>query len=152
VALVPLAPYLAVNRVLDLVATTRMEAVRELCAALARAPEVGDADGLLRAVLEREEVMSTGIGLGIAVPHAKIASVRDFVLAVGRSRAGIDFASLDGRPAHLVFHIAGPEDRQARYLQILASVTLRLKDEATRRALLDAAGPREVLALLGAGE
>jgi PTS system nitrogen regulatory IIA component len=141
VALVPLAPYLPPQRVRDLAATSRRDAILEMCALLEGAREVGDPAALRAAVLEREEVMSTGIGLGIAVPHAKIRSVKDFVLALGRSAAGVDFASLDGRPAHLVVLIAGPEDRQARYLQILASVTLRLKDDVTRRALLEAPTP-----------
>jgi PTS system nitrogen regulatory IIA component len=141
VALVPLAPYLSPRSVRDLAATSRRDAILELCGVLDGAREVGDPAALRASVLEREEVMSTGIGLGIAVPHAKIRSVKDFVLALGRSRAGVDFASLDGRPAHLVVLIAGPEDRQARYLQILASVTLRLKDDATRRALLEAPTP-----------
>ena len=72
----------------------------------------------------------------------------EFALAVGRSRPGIEWHALDGRPVHLVVLIAGPEGRQARYLQVLAGVTLRLKDEALRRALLDAADPAAMLRLL----
>jgi len=147
-SIIPVAGYLSPARVLDLKAATRDAAIVELCDALCGAPEVGDIDALRAAVREREAVMSTGIGLGIAVPHAKIPGVRDFVLALGRSKAGIDFQSLDGKPVHLVVLIAGPDDRQARYLQILASVTLRLKREEVRRALLDAPGPAEVVAVL----
>ncbi len=146
--MIPIAAYLSPGRVADLSSRDREGAIAELCDLLRGDPRVGDAESFRRAVLDREKVMSTGIGLGIAVPHAKIASVTDFVLAVGRSTEGIDFASLDGRPVHLVVLIAGPEERQARYLQILAGVTLRLKDEGLRTALREARGPEEVVALL----
>ncbi len=145
---VSIAEYLDPRRVVDLRARTKAEAILELCDAVSRAPEVGDPAALRAAVVGREEVMSTGIGLGIAVPHAKIPSVRDFVLALGRSRAGVPFDSLDGAPVHVAVLIAGPEDRQSRYLQILASITLRLKGPELRRALLDAADGKAVVELL----
>jgi mannitol/fructose-specific phosphotransferase system IIA component (Ntr-type) len=147
--MIPVSPYLSRERIVDLQATDKAGALRELCDVAARAPEIGDGPAFLRAVLEREDIVSTGIGLGIAVPHAKIGSVKDFVLTLGRSKNGIEFHSLDGKPVHLVVLIAGPENRQARYLQILASVTLRLKNEELRRALLDAPDADACLTLLG---
>jgi len=72
----------------------------------------------------------------VAVPHAKIATVTEFVVAYGRSRDGIDFgSSIDDRPVHHIVLIAGPPDRQQRYLQFLATVTLRLKSPELRLAL-----------------
>ncbi|MHC4821831.1 MAG: PTS sugar transporter subunit IIA, partial [Planctomycetota bacterium] len=85
---------------------------------------------------------------GIAVPHAKIPSVSDFVVAVGRSPCGIEFDALDSKSVNLVVLIAGPDNRQARYLQILASVTLRLKKEDVRIALLDAPTRSDALEIL----
>ena len=146
--MIPIAAYLAPARIADLRAATRDDAIAEVCSFLAAVPAVADLASFRRAVLDRERELSTGIGLGIAVPHAKVAAVGDFVLALGRSRAGIEWQALDGRPVHLVVLIAGPEGRQARYLQVLASVTLRLKDEGVRRDLLAAPGPAEMLALL----
>lgn len=146
--MIPIGPLLHADRVLDFRATTKREALVEVCRVLAACPEVEDPRALEKAVLEREEVMSTGIGLGIAVPHAKVPCVRDFVLALGRSRAGIEFQSLDGKPVHLVVLIAGPEARQGRYLQVLASVTLRLKREEVRRALLEARDAAAMIAIL----
>jgi len=99
---------------------------------------VTDRERLLQAVLEREKIVSTGIGLGVAVPHAKIAEVSEFVVAYGRSRLGIDFGSIDDRPVHHVVLIVGPPDRQQRYLQFLATVTLKLKQSELRKALEDA--------------
>jgi mannitol/fructose-specific phosphotransferase system IIA component (Ntr-type) len=146
--MIPLGPYLDDARFADLRARAKTDAIREACALLRGAPGIGDPEALERAVLERERTLSTGIGLGIAVPHAKIPSVREFAIAVGRSEEGIDFDSLDGRPVHLVVLIAGPEGRQAQYLRILASVTLRLRRPEVRRAILEAPGPREALAAL----
>ncbi len=148
--MIPISGYLSPSRAVDLAETTRDGVIAEMCALLAAIPEVPDPEAFRLAVMERERALSTGIGLGIAVPHAKISSVADFVLAVGRSRKGIEWQALDSRPVHLVVLIAGPGDRQARYLQILASVTLRLKAESLRRALLDAADPAGMLPLLGA--
>jgi nitrogen PTS system EIIA component len=146
--MIPIAGLLHPSRVVDLRAASKKDALVEICRVLATSPSVSDPAALERAVLEREDAMSTGIGLGIAVPHAKIPSVKEFVLAVGRSRAGIDFQSLDGAPVHLVVLIAGPGERQARYLQVLASVTLRLKRAEVRRALLDATDAKAMIAIL----
>jgi len=126
------------SRAVLLDAETKEEALRELGAVVASAPEVNDADGLLDAIFEREGIMSTGIGLGIAIPHAKIPSVTDFVVGFGKVRGGLDFNSLDGKPVHFIVMIAGPHDQQERYLQLLARITLKLKDAAVRRRLSEA--------------
>jgi mannitol/fructose-specific phosphotransferase system IIA component (Ntr-type) len=119
-------------------AKTKDEALRELAGVVAGASEVNDADGLLEAIFEREQIMSTGIGLGIAIPHAKIPTVTDFVVGFGKVRGGLDFNSLDGKPVHFIVMIAGPHDQQERYLQLLARITLKLKDAAVRRRLSEA--------------
>src|SRR5262245_17470709 len=146
--MIPLAEFLDPCRTVDLRASGKREALVEICRVLAGCASVADPAALAAAVLEREEVMSTGIGLGIAVPHAKIPSVREFALALGRSKAGIDFQSLDGRPVHLVVLIAGPEGRQGRYLQLLAALTLRLKEEEVRRRLLEAPTAKDMIPIL----
>ena len=126
------------SRIALLDAENKDDALKELGAIVARASEVGDADGLLEAIFERERIMSTGIGLGIAIPHAKIPSVTDFVVGFGKVRGGLDFNSLDGKPVHFIVMIAGPHDQQERYLQLLARITLKLKDAAVRRRLSEA--------------
>ena len=135
------------SRTVLLDAETKEEALRELGAVVASAPEVNDADGLLDAIFEREGIMSTGIGLGIAIPHAKIPTVTDFVVGFGKVRGGLDFNSLDGKPVHFIVMIAGPHDQQERYLQLLARITLKLKDAAVRRRLSEA---DDVEGILGA--
>jgi mannitol/fructose-specific phosphotransferase system IIA component (Ntr-type) len=126
------------ERTVLLDAETKDDALRDLGAVVAGAPEVVDAAGLLAAIFEREQIMSTGIGLGIAIPHAKIPSVTDFVVGFGKVRGGLDFNSLDGKPVHFIVMIAGPHDQQERYLQLLARITLKLKDAAVRRRLSEA--------------
>jgi mannitol/fructose-specific phosphotransferase system IIA component (Ntr-type) len=136
------------ERVTILKATSKDEAIRELASVLAGAPEVRDGKRLLDAILEREKVMSTGIGLGIAIPHAKIREVKDFVVALGKSPAGLEFSSLDGKPVHFVVMIAGPDDQQERYLQLLARITLKLKDAGVRRRLTESTTTEGMLAAL----
>jgi PTS system nitrogen regulatory IIA component len=133
-----LADHLAQKRVVDLTSRSKDAALMELVETLSSAPEVTDREKLLQAILERERIVSTGIGLGVAVPHAKIPEVSEFVVAYGRSTDGIDFGSIDDRPVHHVVLIVGPPDRQQRYLQFLATVTLKLKQPELRRALEEA--------------
>jgi mannitol/fructose-specific phosphotransferase system IIA component (Ntr-type) len=136
------------SRTVLLDAETKDDALRELAGVVASAPEVNDAAGLLDAIFERERIMSTGIGLGIAIPHAKIPSVSDFVVGFGKVRGGLDFNSLDGKPVHFIVLIAGPHDQQERYLQLLARITLKLKDAAVRRRLSEAEDVEGILEAL----
>ena len=136
------------ERVQMLESTTKEEALRELAGIMSNAPEVGDGERLMEAILEREAIMSTGIGLGIAIPHAKIESVTDFVVGLGKSDAGIEFNSLDEKPVHFLVMIAGPKNQQERYLQLLAKITLKLKDGAVRRRLSEAQSVDDIRAAL----
>jgi len=143
-----LSDLISPDRIVWLSSDTKEEVLRELVDVISRAPQIGDRDELLKAVLEREKIMSTGIGLGIAVPHAKIGSVSDFVIAIGISRKGVEFDSLDNKPVHIVVMIAGPADQQDRYIRILAKVVLALKDPKVRETVLKAETPQEVLRAL----
>ena len=95
--MIRLADYLAKARVADLASRSKDAALMEIVETLSSAPEVSDRERLLAAVLEREKIVSTGIGLGVAVPHAKIPEVSEFVVAYGRSKDGIDFGAIDDR-------------------------------------------------------
>lgn len=150
--MIQIAQYLAPERVVDLRSRTKDAALMEIVQTLRSSHEVKDVETVLQAVLEREKALSTGIGLGVAVPHAKIPGVPEFLLAYGRSREGIDFSSIDDRPVHHVVLIVGPQDRQPRYLQFLASVTLTLKRSELRRDLELAAGPADLHRILAAAK
>jgi mannitol/fructose-specific phosphotransferase system IIA component (Ntr-type) len=144
-----LSDHVRSSRVVTLRGRSKEEVLAELVRTAGEASEVRDGDALLRAILEREGILSTGIGLGIAVPHAKIPEVTDFVIAIGVSREGVDFDALDGKPAHIIVLIAAPTDRQRDYLALLAQVTVVLKQAETRQRLVEAADdPAEVHRLL----
>jgi PTS system nitrogen regulatory IIA component len=97
-----------------------------------------DTDGILKVLLDRERQGSTGIGEGIAIPHGKMAGLEDMVVSFGRSRDGIDFESMDGRPAHLFFLLMAPENSAGLHLKALAKISRMLKDAAFRNKLMEA--------------
>lgn len=103
---------------------------------------------LLDLLLAREAIMSTGIGLGIAVPHARLKSMQNPVLAVGVSPKGINYESLDDRPVHIIVLIVVPAESQKQYLRILARVTLLLKNAQLRQRLLEAGDAEAIYKIL----
>jgi PTS system nitrogen regulatory IIA component len=143
-----LKDYLDEGSVLFLDAPTRDDALRTLIAHLASTNTLSDPDTFYRAVLEREKLVSTGIGMGLAIPHAKLPSLSHFFLAVGIHRRGIEWESLDNSPVRLIFLIGGPDDKQSHYLQLLSTLTTYLRDPELRRKLMSATTPAEVVALL----
>lgn len=101
-----------------------------------------------KAILEREKIVSTGIGMGVAIPHAKLKEVPEFFIAVGIQKEGVEWNALDDKPVQLVFMIAGPDNRQTEYIQILSSLTYALKQEGVKEKILQAKSPSQVLSLL----
>jgi nitrogen PTS system EIIA component len=130
------SPLLSQDRIIPLAARKKMPALTELVDILAALPEVEDREELLQAIVQREKDLSTAMGFGFAVPHAKIFSVREFVMAVGLSKEGIEFEAIDECPVHLVVMIAGPVDRQRRYLQLLRQVTVILREQDQRNRII----------------
>ncbi len=148
---IDLRDHLKPEQVVDLDATTKDEALREMVSAAAESDAVSDEEALLEAVRAREKILSTGIGLGIAIPHARIDAVDQFVVAVGRHARGIDFESIDQRPVHIVVLIAGPSDSQKPYLELLAQLSKRLKLEDVRAEITGGASRERVVDLLTEG-
>jgi PTS system nitrogen regulatory IIA component len=109
----------------------------ELARPVARASGL-DAGALAAALASREKLGSTGIGEGVAVPHCKVAGLARLTASMGRSRTGLDFRSLDGKPTHLFVALFAPERAGAEHLQALARVSRLLKRPEFRKALLDA--------------
>ncbi len=104
-------------------------------------------DTFYQAILEREKIVSTGIGMGVAIPHAKLANFDDFFIAVGIHSKGINWNALDGSPVHLIFMIGGPNKKQTQYLQLLSLLTTSIKDEGRRKSLLHAENNEEIISL-----
>ena len=94
-----------------------------------------DTDVIHKGLLHREDQATTGVGLGIAIPHSIVPGLEDNQLLVCRVRGGIDYDAMDGEPVHLIFMVLAPENRPGRYLQLLARIT-RLVHRASVRDLL----------------
>jgi len=134
----------------ELQATSKEEVVKELVAALEVAGKVDakDAKKLTAALMAREQLGSTGIGQGLAVPHAKHNSVGNLVAAFGRSKKGIDFDSLDGEPVYLVFLLLSNKEASGQHLEALAYITKLLRDDLFCRFLKEAKDHAELVELL----
>lgn len=101
-----------------------------------------------KAIFDREELISTGIGMGVAVPHAKLKELDDFFIIVGiQKKKGLDWNALDKAPVRLIFLIGGPDSRQSEYLQILSLLTSAIRDVDLRKKLLNAETPEEAFEL-----
>jgi PTS system nitrogen regulatory IIA component len=133
---VRLNDYLSLNRILFSSAPTKEHVIDELIKVSKDDGLVDDVKSFKRALLKRESIMSTGIGYGVAIPHVKLAAVEDFFITICVHKAGVDWESLDSKPAHLVFLIAGPENQQEQYLRILAKLTLVIKNQERRTRLV----------------
>lgn len=150
---IALRDLLTPERVLLLDCESKETALNALVDALGRAPQVKDPEELRREVFERETLMSTGIGFGIGVPHVRLASVKDLVLAVGVNKRDLeDYASLDERPVRIICMVAARENQHAQYLKALAAISNLMKEAEVRDALLSAEDPAQVYALLTRGQ
>lgn len=106
------------------------------------------AEELLRLLLEREALGSTGIGDGIAIPHCKSRLLKDPVLLFGRSDTGVDFCALDGKPVHLFFLLIVPEGAAGLHLKLLARISRLLKEPSIRARLMAASTPQEIISIV----
>lgn len=136
----------------DVAATTFEEALREMSAGLARAGVIGDADDLARRLIERESMGSTALGNGLAIPHCKMRDLAEVVLAVGVSRAGVDFHASDGAPATLIFLLVSPTEAPALHLQALARTSRVIRMPGVAESLRSAATAAEISETLKAAE
>ncbi len=128
----------------NLKGSTRWKAIRELCQKIAEHTVAVDGEALYKAVRAREELMGTGIGYGVAIPHARLETLARPILTFGRSVPGLEWDSPDGLPVHLVFLLLTPEREEGLQLQILAALARGVGDEGVRRKLLQAENDREV--------
>jgi PTS system nitrogen regulatory IIA component len=142
------ADYLSARLIAFLDVGTRDAAIDDLITLLSQEGKLPDQNAVRAAILHREQLVSTGIGMGIALPHAKLADLDDFFIAIGIQRKkGIEWNALDKAPVRLIFLIGGPDDRQSEYLQILSQLTTAIKDVELRKEMLQSETFEEVLAL-----
>lgn len=105
-------------------------------------------DAVLKALLQRERSMSTGMENGVAIPHCSMEEVDDTLVTLGISREGIDFESIDGRPTHIVLLLVTPKNKTKVHIRTLAEIAKLLNDRGFRESLIAAGGRDEVLALI----
>jgi PTS system nitrogen regulatory IIA component len=122
----------------DLKARSKRGVLMELSEAFALGSVKVDAKHMVDVLMEREKLGSTGIGDGIAIPHGKLKGLDTLLLSFGRSREGVDFESIDGKPVHLFFLLMAPESSTGQHLKALAKISRMLKDEQFRSELLSA--------------
>jgi PTS system nitrogen regulatory IIA component len=132
----------------DLRGETKDAVLDELSEAAVRVVPSVPLDALVRSLRERESLGSTGIGEGAAIPHGKVAGLDRVVTVFGRSRAGVQFQSLDGKPAHLFFLVLAPENSAGLHLKALARISRLLKDAGFRASLSGAPDAAALIRLL----
>lgn len=135
----------------DLIAQNKRELLQELVAPIAEMTGV-PADTIMKVLLERERLGSTGIGQGIGIPHGKLKELTSLVMACGICRQGVNFDSLDGKPAYLFFLLLAPESNAELHLQMLAKLSKYLKMPAFRNDLINAENPAEIIKIIDQAE
>jgi PTS system nitrogen regulatory IIA component len=134
--------------IVDLKATAKREVLEEIVAAVAAAEPAADPTKLIEVLAERERLQSTGIGEGVAIPHGKVAGLPRLIAAFAKSKAGVDFDSVDGQKTHLFFLLVMPENAGGQHLKALARISRSLRDPAFRRAVEIASTRDEVLRVI----
>jgi nitrogen PTS system EIIA component len=134
----------------DLQADDKEGVIREMAQALLEAGAVneGDLESIVKAIMKREELGSTGIGRGVAVPHTKHPSVEQLVGTVGVSREGVDFNSLDGEKVQLIFLLVSPPDRPGDHLRALENISRQLRNDTFCKFLKQSRSPGDICTLL----
>lgn len=142
-----LTKYLKGNYVFFLNAETRNDAIQSLVDNLHRQSIVPNPEAFYQAILDREKLVSTGIGMGVALPHAKMVNYESFFISIGILSKGVNWNSIDHAPVRLIFLIGGPDDKQTEYLQILSHLTQVIKNEEIRKKLLTINSKEDIIDL-----
>jgi fructose-specific phosphotransferase system IIA component len=132
----------------ELKGTDKNRVIEELVELASKSKLVRDKNDLLKDILERENLVTTGVGYGVAFPHAKTKAVKGIVIAFGRSDNGLDFDAMDKKPVHLFFLIAAPEDAIGAHLNVMARLSFLMKSEENRQKLHNVKSPGELLSIL----
>ncbi|WP_078395167.1 PTS fructose transporter subunit IIABC [Shouchella patagoniensis] len=138
--------------ILDLQSSSKAEVIEELVSKLDEAGRLNNKEDYMKAIWAREEQSTTGLGEGIAIPHAKTAAVKTPAIAFGRSKEGIDYEALDGQPSHLFFMIAASEGANNEHLATLSKLSTFLMDDSFRKNLLSATSLNDVISTIDTKE
>lgn len=131
----------------DLVSTDKKGILEELVAPVAKVANVSE-EGLVKVLLDRERLGSTGIGGGVGIPHGKLKNLENIVLGFGLSKNGVDFESMDGKPTHVFFLLVTPENSTGLHLKMLARISRLLKDDSFKERLINASSQEEIFTII----
>lgn len=132
----------------NLKSTTKKEAIKELVDLLVKSGDIKNKEEMVKVLLARETLGSTGIGQGIGIPHGKSPNVKKLTAAFGLSKQGVDFESLDGEPTQIFFLLVAPEESAGPHLKGLARISRLLKDKYVRDALINAENEKEIVKVI----
>jgi PTS system nitrogen regulatory IIA component len=132
----------------EIKATDKIGVIREFAGILQATGRVTDAEALVRVLLERESLGSTGIGDGVAIPHGKLSFISNMVVAFGKSSRGVDFQSLDAKPVYLFFLLVTPDNKPGDQLKALARISRILKNPVLRENLKRTSDRQELKRLI----
>lgn len=133
--------------IVDLKATDKKGVLEELVVPVSKIANVNPEE-MVRVLLDRERLGSTGIGKGIGIPHGKLKGLEKLVLGFGISRKGVDFESMDNRPTYLFFLLITPENSTGPHLKLLARISKILKSESFKEQLMNAVGQEEIFEII----
>ncbi len=136
----------------NLESTNKIEILTQMGKYLATLNGITDLDHIARKILDREAEMSTGIGYGIAIPHARIEGIDKLYMIAGRSVKGIDFNAIDEQPVHLIFMMLSPANASSQYTTILSSLSRVMSYEEIRNSLIESENAESFLGIIAAGE
>jgi fructose-specific phosphotransferase system IIA component len=129
----------------ELSSTDKESAINELIDLFNNDPRVDDIEKVRQAVLDREKIMSTGVGKGFAIPHGKTDSVKEIIAAFGRKKDGIEYDALDGNPVNLIFLLVGRDTMISAHIKLLSRVSRMMNKDDFRLRLLNAETSEEIM-------
>ncbi len=132
---------------IDLKSKNKRAVLNEIVAPIANKYKIQQ-DKIVKVLLEREKLGSTGIGDGIGIPHGKLQDIESFILGLGISKQGVDFDSMDGKPAYIFFLLIAPLNSTGTHLRLLSKISKLLKNELFREKLINAVNSEEILSLI----
>ncbi|MBI5554751.1 MAG: PTS sugar transporter subunit IIA [Elusimicrobia bacterium] len=134
--------------VVNLQGKEKEDVLEEMVNALVKSRKISNKEKVVKILLDREELGSTGIGQGVGIPHGKTDEVDNVVIAFGSSKQGIEFESLDGEPVYLVFLLLAPVESTGAHLKALAKISRILKDKHFRQSLREATNAEEAIKII----
>jgi fructose-specific phosphotransferase system IIA component len=129
----------------DLQGENKYQVIEELLDVLVKSGNIQDRETCLQDLVEREQYLSTGLENGLAVPHAKSSATTELLVSFGLSRKGLDFDSLDGKPAHFIFLVVSPRDTSGPHIKILAQITRNFREGSMGKQLMEAGDKQAIL-------